>query len=41
MNENIIELYSHCFMCIEELKELNFFTSPQDYADVSLSLIHI
>ena len=38
MNENIIELYSHCFLCIEELNELDFFTSPQDYADISVGL---
>lgn len=38
MNENIIELYSHCFLCISELKALGYHTSPQDYADISVGL---
>ena len=35
---NIIELYSHCVLCYKELEELNFFTSPQNYQDISIGL---
>ena len=38
MNENIIELFSHCFLCIEELQTLGYHQSPQDYADISVGL---
>ena len=35
---NIIELYSHCFLCISELETLGYHQSPQDYADISVGL---
>jgi len=38
MNENVIDLYSHCGLCIDELSKLDYFTSPMEYADVSVGL---